>query len=326
MREDETPAGFANRYLSRRRLLRLAGAASALPWLPHHSPAEAAAVGVTEIAEGIYVHTGRHATVSAANAGDIANCTFVVGREAVAVIDTGSTFKFGMSLKAAIRAVTPLPVRFVINTHMHPDHVFGNAAFEPDAPIFIAHHKMARGLAARAETFLRRYEEQIGTEAFAGTKIVYPSTTVTDRSSIDLGGRTLELVARSTAHTDNDLTIRDGATDTLLLGDLLFSGHVPTLDGSILGWLKVIEDLKAGPAARVVPGHGPPSMPWPDAIAPVERYLNVIVRDVRALIKDGKTLSEATEVAGTSERDAWQIFDEHHVRNVTAAFAELEWE
>lgn len=326
MPQNELADSCMNRTVSRRELLRLAGVASVMPWLPRLSLAEAAAAAVTEIAQGIYVHTARHAVVSATNSGDIANSTFIVGREAVAVIDTGSTFRIGKSLKSAVQAVTPLPVRYVINTHMHPDHVFGNAAFEEDAPTFIAHHKMARGLAARAETFLRRYEEQIGAEAFAGTKVLYPTQAVTDRTTIDLGSRTLELVARATAHTDNDLTVRDGATETLLLGDLLFSGHVPTLDGSILGWLKLIGELKAESAARVVPGHGPASMTWPDAIVPVERYLSVIVKDVRALIKDGKTLSEATEIAGRSERDAWQIFDEHHVRNVTAAFAELEWE
>jgi glyoxylase-like metal-dependent hydrolase (beta-lactamase superfamily II) len=100
---------------------------------------------------------------------------------------------------------------------------------------------------------------------------------------------------------------------------------VPTLDGSILGWLAVIDTLKKRNAARVVPGHGPHAMELPEAFEPEQRYLATIVTDVRKLIKEGKTLEDATKTAGFEERDAWKLFDHYHVRNVTAAFAELEW-
>ena len=134
------------------------------------------------------------------------------------------------------------------------------------------------------------------------------------------------LETQRTAHTDNDLTITDTATDTLFLGDLLFSVHVPTLDGSIKGWLALLDELAKKKAARVVPGHGPHMMQLPEALTPEQRYLAAIAADVRKLIKDGKTLEDAIKTAGFSERDAWKLFDHYHVRNVTAAFAELEWE
>jgi hypothetical protein len=67
-------------------------------------------------------------------------------------------------------------------------------------------------------------------------------------------------------------------------------------------------------------------MPWPDAILPVERYLSVVAKDVREAIKDGRTIEQTIKSAGQSERGNWELFDEHHVRNVTAAYAELEWE
>jgi len=102
--------------------------------------------------------------------------------------------------------------------------------------------------------------------------------------------------------------------------------HVPTLDGSITGWLALIEELKSRQAARVVPGHGPHAMEMPGALEPEERYLASIAGDVRRLIKEGKTLEDAIKTAGFSERDAWKLFDHYHVRNVSAAFAELEWE
>jgi hypothetical protein len=67
-------------------------------------------------------------------------------------------------------------------------------------------------------------------------------------------------------------------------------------------------------------------MAIPEALSPEQRYLGAIATDVRKLIKDGKTLEDAIKTAGFSERDAWKLFDHYHVRNVTAAFAELEWE
>lgn len=284
------------------------------------------AAGPVEIAPGTYVHRGHYALVNPVNGGDISNATFIVGADAVAVIDTGGSAKTGEALRQAIRAITKKPIRYVINTHMHPDHVFGNAAFEADAPQFVGHHKLARALAARAESYLRRNRELIGDEAFSGSKIVMPTVAVTDTLTLDLGGRNLKLEARPTAHTDNDLTVFDEATSTFILGDLLFVDHTPTLDGSIKGWLNLIPVLKAQKAARAVPGHGPVSMPWPSAIEPMERYLTTVANDVRAMIKAGKTMTDAIATAGQSEKGKWELFEEYNARNVTAAFAELEWE
>jgi len=102
--------------------------------------------------------------------------------------------------------------------------------------------------------------------------------------------------------------------------------HVPTIDGSIRGWLALIDDLEKRQVARVVPGHGPHVMELSEGLAPERRYLATVAADVRRLIAEGKTLEDATKTAGFSERDAWKLFDKYHVRNISAAFAELEWE
>ena len=284
------------------------------------------AIELAEIAPGVFVHKGRYEMQSPENRGDMANAGFVVGSDAVAIIDTLGSVKVGEGLRNAVRAVTDKPIRFVVNTHMHPDHVFGNAAFKPDAPTFVANRKMPRGLSARADRYLAANRAMLGPEAFEGIEIVLPSVTVDDHMTLDLGGRALILETQPTAHTDNDLIVTDEDTGTLFLGDLLFSGHVPTIDGSIRGWLDVIGKLKERKVARVVPGHGPHAMELPDGFEPEERYLAAIATDIRKLIAEGKTLDEATKVAGFEERDAWKLFDQYHVRNVTAAFAELEWE
>ncbi|HEV7462636.1 MAG TPA: quinoprotein relay system zinc metallohydrolase 2 [Methyloceanibacter sp.] len=312
--------------ISRQDLLRAALVLAASPLL-RYVPAHAAdGLETSEIAPGVFVHQGRYEIQSPENRGDMANASFVVGSEAVAVIDTLGSAVLGRELRDAIRAVTDKPVRYVINTHMHPDHVFGNAAFKEDAPAFVGHHKLARGLASRADRYLAINKQMLGEEAFQGIEIVQPTVAVEDNLTLDIGGRSLVCETQATAHTDNDLTITDTATDTLFLGDLLFSVHVPTLDGSIKGWLALLDELSRRQAARVVPGHGPHAMELPEALEPEQHYLAAIAADVRKLIKDGKTLEDATKIAGFSERDAWKLFDQYHVRNVTAAFAEFEWE
>lgn len=314
------------KLLTRREFVALLSAASALPSFPRPLVAQTPPMSLVEVAPGVYVHQGRHAVFSPQNAGDIANCGVVIGTSAVAVIDTSGSARSGAALNAAVAQITDRPVTHVINTHMHPDHVFGNAAFASLNPAYVAHHKMARGLAARAERYLAINRQLLGDAAFEGTRIVLPNTPVADRLVIDLGGRTLTCQARRTAHTDNDLTVMDDKTGTLFLGDLLFSGHVPTLDGSIRGWLALLAELRTTSAARVVPGHGPAAMDWPSALDAIERYWSTIATDVRAMIKTGRTLAEAAATAGLAEKDAWELFSEYHPRNVSAAFAELEWE
>ena len=120
--------------------------------------------------------------------------------------------------------------------------------------------------------------------------------------------------------------MRDPATGTWMLGDLLFVGHVPTLDGSLLGWISLLETLAAESAPRVVPGHGPASVDWPTASEAERLYLRALRDDARAMIAEGKPMAEAPENVARSQRDLWALFDEFNPRNAIATYHELEWE
>lgn len=314
------------RVPSRRCVLQLLAALGPMVVAEASLAAPSGPYALKEIAPGVFVHRGVHGLFSPQNQGDIANAGFVVGRDSVAAIDSGGSARTGEALRAAIRSVTAKPVRFVINTHMHPDHVFGNAGFEADAPEFVGHHKLKRALGLRSERYLENNGAMLGPEALAGTKVILPTRAVEDEGELDLGGRVLALAAHPTAHTDNDLSILDRETGTLFLGDLLFSEHIPTIDGSIRGWLALLQTLKLRSAARAVPGHGPETLGWPDGVRAEEDYLSGLAEEIRALVKDGRTLADALQRAGQSHRHSWQMFDEFHARNVTTAFAELEWE
>ena len=282
--------------------------------------------GVLEVAEGTFVHRGEHGLQRPDNHGDISNSGFVIGRDSVAVIDTSGSYIAGSELRKSILALTSKPIRYVINTHMHPDHVLGNAAFKGEHVEFVGHAKLARALSARGERYLEAARRAMGEEAFNGTEIILPTRSIDAPKKLDLGGRELQLIPQTTAHTDNDLVILDEATGTMFAGDLIFSGHTPALDGSILGWIKVLNRLGDIDAKRIVPGHGPEMMALAAARKPMLRYLNAVVNDVRKIIAAGGTITEAMESAATQERGNWELFDEFHQRNVSAAFAELEWE
>jgi quinoprotein relay system zinc metallohydrolase 2 len=310
---------------SRRDFLLQACAATTAFGLPA-SAATTDPLPVVEIAHGVFVYQAPYELAARGNDGAIANVGFIVGRDAVAVVDTGNSGRAGLRLLAAIRKRSQLPIRYVVNTHMHPDHVLGNAAFVPEAPAFVAHHKTRRALVARADRYLEAARRLLGDEAFVGTTVVFPTIHVDGQLTLGLGDRLLRLEAHPPAHTDNDLTVLDEATGTWFLGDLLFVGHVPALDGSLRGWLALMRELARRPAARVVPGHGPAAVAWPEALAAQERYLSRLETDVRRLLREGASMGEAAERAGLDERDAWALFDDFNARNAIASYHELEWE
>jgi quinoprotein relay system zinc metallohydrolase 2 len=281
-----------------------------------------------EVAPGIFVHQGQMvAERTPANMGDQANIGFIVGEKCVATLDAGGSMKVGLLLREAIKKTTPKPICYVINSHVHPDHMFGNPAFKADNVTFIGHERLAKGAAARSNNYTNSLKRDLGDVA-EGSELTPPTKTVKagETLDLDLGGRILKIQAWPVGHTDNDVSVFDEQTQTLWLSDLLFIDHVPAMDGSIPGWLKVIEDLKKIPAKQVIPGHGPMTAPWPSAIEPERRYLAKVADGVRKALKDKMTIQEAIESVGWDEKDKWQQFEQFHRRTVTATYAELEWE
>ena len=278
-----------------------------------------------EAAQGIYVHTGIHVTFEDKQHDDIANIGFIVGEKCIAVIDTGGSVDIAQKLLNKIKATSEKPVCYVINTHVHFDHVLGNVIFKSADTRFVGHTGLADAMAANLDFFINEFKSDLGEYANA-EGIIAPTLLVEDTLELDLGNRMLELRAWPTAHSHTDITVLDKKTNTLWLSDLLFIDRIPALDGSLKGWLKVIEELEKQEAQTVIPGHGPVVSDWPEAIQAEKRYLTMLLDETRKMIAEGAFMEDAVENLGQEEKQAWLLHEQHHKRNVTKAFTELEWE
>ena len=216
------------------------------------------------------------------------------------MIDTGGSLNAGKSFISAIRKISNKPVCYVINTHVHPDHTGGNKAFAQlsPPPEFIAHKNFTPAYANRFNTYNKRLLELLGEknalQPYSATK------EVEDFLQLDLGDRKLTLTAWETAHTNHDLTVFDHTSRTLITGDLLFVKHIPVIDGSLNGWIKVTQQLinffEKSPnkhyVESIIPGHGPPQ----NDVGGLKNQLNYLVnlkRSVQEALRDNISLQEA---------------------------------
>lgn len=278
-----------------------------------------------KVAEGVYVHHGQHQDIDDGYQGDICNLGVVIGRDAIAVIDSGGSKHTGEQLLQAIRRISKLPVRYVINTHVHPDHIYGNAAFQGEPVHFVGHEKLANTMLLRKEQYEKLNASLLG-DAGKASSTIPPDTAVHGQLSLDLGDRVLQLQSQSVAHTHTDLTVLDSKTNTLFTGDLVFAQRTPVVEGDIKGLMAVLEKLSQSQYALIVPGHGQESADQKTIIGDELRYLNLLLADVRSNIKKGISMEQTMDTAAESERKKWLLFEIANRRNVNVIYPQLEWE
>ena len=280
---------------------------------------------LSEISPGVFVHYGRHLPISHANNDDIANIGFIIGERCIAVVDTGGSLRIGGQLLAAIRTLSDKPICYVINTHVHFDHVLGNKAFVPEQPGFVGHHKLSEAMEQNREFFLSQFKNNLGAGADK-TSIIAPDLLIRGSKQLDLGNRTITVTSFPTAHSHNDLIVIDTPSRTLWAGDLIFRQRIPSLTGNLKGWMSAMEKLRQLPVKMVVPGHGDLADSIDTALAQQHDYLNRLLEDTRKAVADGKFIHQAVEDLDPDNRSDWLLHNEQHHHNVSRAFTELEWE
>lgn len=280
---------------------------------------------ITEVAQGNYLHKGIHVSLDDINHDDIANIGFIVGDKCIAVIDTGGSIDIGLQLLKKIKSISEKPICYVINTHVHFDHMLGNKAFVLENPEFVGHQRLAAEVERNREFFLEQFKNDLGPNPVPSS-IVGPSILIDKSRQLDLGDRILTLMPFPVSHSHSDLIIIDNKTNTLWAGDLIFRERIPSLTGSLIGWVKVMEDLPRLEVTLVIPGHGNVAESMSIAIKQQREYLQRLLDETRQAIEDGQFVNEAAENIDKGNLSNLLLHDFQHPTNVSRAFTELEWE
>ena len=207
-----------------------------------------------KIASNTWLLEGVSENFQRSNGGNIANISFIVTASEVILIDSGPSFAYGRELLTAIRTITDHPIKHILITHHHPDHMLGNQAF-PDAKIY-ALPETNKLIVDEGDTMTENMYRLVG-DSMRSTEVV-PPTTLIAPGVFTFGDYPLELIHMH-GHSNADLVVFDPRTKVLFTGDIVFyqralaTAHTP----SIKVWLKDIEQLKQRSWKVLVPGHGP---------------------------------------------------------------------
>lgn len=280
---------------------------------------------MTEVSDGNYLHIGKHVSIDDPQHDDIANIGFIVGSKCIAVIDTGGSIDIGEKLLKEIKSISNKPICYVINTHVHFDHILGNKAFATEKPEYVGHHQLAAQVEQNREFFLEQFKDDLGPNPEASS-IIGPDLLIETTTNLDIGDRSLTLIPYPVSHSHSDLIVIDNKTNTLWAGDLIFRQRIPSLTGSLLGWLKTMEAIQGLAVNTVIPGHGSVANSINDAIEQQLNYLNRLLEGTRKAVADGMFINEAVEHIDEENQSNWLLHEYQHPTNVSRAFTELEWE
>lgn len=270
-----------------------------------------------QVAPGVYAAIDIEAR-SGANAG------FVIGDDGVAVIDSFQYPKVATRLLAEIRKLTPLPVRYLINTHHHIDHVAGNGVFRSAGAVLVAQRNVAAWI--RTEN-LQFFGPDKAEERAAVGALPLPDLLVDSELTIRLGNRKLELRAMP-GHTAGDLVVAVPDAKVLFTGDVFWRQVAPSLlDASVSQWTAALESLQHHPGAAgyiYVPGQG--DVARLSDIADFARYLNDLTGSVRSALASGAqgdALVPAALPALKAKYATWLFFDTYAPKEIALMAAEL---
>lgn len=269
-----------------------------------------------KIKDGIYVYTAQL---------NDSNVTIIETQEGVVLIDTGQTPKDSHIVMAALKKLTSRPVRFIIHTEPHQDHTVGNFVFSP--PGIVIAHAGATASMKNADNPENREKRMAVSpemrEAYKGYRLVTPNIEYRDKMTLNVGDRTLQLYYLKNVHSEADTAIwlpKERIVFTAASVTVKrFGNHRPFV--SIPDTLSAIKMMKALNPEVVVPGHGDPGTV--KILDDMERYYNLLMERVGAMVKAGKSLDDIKKELKMPETDDWAGKD-RFPNNIEAAYRAIK--
>jgi glyoxylase-like metal-dependent hydrolase (beta-lactamase superfamily II) len=287
--------------------------------------AEPRGTRAVQVGSGVYMVPGAAGIADETNLGRIGNAGFIVGGEGVLAIDTGTSYAQGRALLEAIGQVTDKPVREVIVTQVHPEFVFGGAAFRERGIPVVMHDEAARLMTSRCSVCLRQLHVTVGDEPLARTETYSADRSFTESHRVASLGRPVKVLYYGHSSGPGDVAVLDESTGVLFAGGLLDNQRIPDIqDADLDGWKRALAALRSLPLRHVVPGHG--AVASPALIDTVERYLVQLEGRARALAQAGTDLMAVPDATALPEFSGWAQYDTIHPRNATIAYLRFERE
>jgi glyoxylase-like metal-dependent hydrolase (beta-lactamase superfamily II) len=243
-----------------------------------------------KVAEGVYMLTGAGGNIGAS-----------VGEDGIVIIDDQFQ-ELTPRIQEALAKLSPKPVRFVINTHWHFDHVGGNENFGKAGAVILAHGNVRKRMSTT------QLVKMFNREVPPSPRVALPVVTFESDVTIHYNDEELYVFHVDNAHTDGDGLILFRKANVLHTGDTLFNGFYPFIDadsgGSIDGMIASADKVLGivNEQTRIIPGHGP--LATPKDLKAFRDMLATLRDSVAKLIRDGKTLEQAIEAAPTKSLDA----------------------
>ena len=303
---------------------------------------------IAKLAEGVY------ARIVSPDGNAVGNSGIIVLDRCVLVFDTHFTPEAGRSLLEAVRSITPKPVRYVVNSHAHPDHTHGNQVFA-DAQIIGSTNarrevmqndlpSLNRTLSIAQVQLEKLRQEMNGNDADASRrqqlreqiqsreeyvrtmshlKIMPPIITLDDSLLIQDGKQEIRIANLGPGHTDGDIILFLPSSKITFVGDLFFSEAIPNVqDANILQWMKTLEELLTLDAEKFVPGHGKPGSK--KDVAAFLAYFEELKSLVQPAVDRGDSMDQAIkDVRAPSKYSAFR-FQNFFPANVQKMYAELK--
>ncbi len=247
-----------------------------------------------KLSDHVYAYVGiKNANPSANSFG--ANAGLVVGEDAALVIDTLVSAKDAKRFLSDIKKVTKKPVKYVVNTHYHLDHAWGNSVFVEKGAVVIAHENSRLAMVKMEDPTLHPENYGMTAKDLKGTVLKAPTLTFRDAMQVDLGGIVVALSYPGETHTNGSIFVVIPQESVIFLGDALFTQYHPFIaEGNYKSWKKILTDLEKTPFKILVPGHGPLSTV--QDLKDMKTYMTEFDTKAKKLCK-GKKPEDAPKIA-----------------------------